>query len=76
LRWLITGGAFVFFMARLWVAATVLCTALSGFVAVAAVACCALWGGLSGLLCASLSFTVGAWRIGDMVELVETGDEP
>jgi len=76
LRWLIMGSAFVFVLERLGVSATVLWTALSGFVAVAAVAFFAMWSVLSNLLCAVLIFTVGPFRIGDVVELVDTTDKP
>jgi hypothetical protein len=68
LRWLIMGSALLFVLERLGVSATVLWTALSGFVAVAAVAFFAMWSVLSNLLCAILIFTVGpfhhrqAWR--------------
>ena len=76
LRWLIMGSAFVVVLGRLGVSATVLWTALSGFVAVAAVAFFAMWSVLSNLLCAILIFTIGPFRIGDVVELVETLDKP
>jgi len=45
-------------------------------VAVAAVAFFAMWSVLSNLLCAVLIFTVGPFRIGDVVELVDTLDKP
>ena len=73
LRWLIMGSALIVVAERLGVSATVLWTALSGFVAVAAVAFFAMWSVLSNLLCAVLIFTVGPFRIGDVVELVEIG---
>lgn len=76
LRWLIMGSALIFVLERLGVSVTVLWTALSGFVAVAAVAFFAMWSVLSNLLCAVLIFTVGPFRIGDVVELVETLDKP
>jgi small-conductance mechanosensitive channel len=76
LRWLIMGSAFVFVLGRLGVSATVLWTALSGFVAVAAVAFFAMWSVLSNLLCAVLIYTIGPFRIGDVVELVDTLDKP
>ena len=76
LRWLIMGSALIFVLERLGVSATVLWTALWGFVAVAAVAFFAMWSVLSNLLCAVLIFTVGPFRIGDVVELVETLDKP
>lgn len=75
LRWLIMGSALLFVLERLGVSATVLWTALSGFVAVAAVAFFAMWSVLSNLLCAVLIFTVGPFRIGDVVELVDTTDK-
>jgi len=76
LRWLIMGTAFVAVLGRLGVSASVLWAALSGFVAVAAVAFFAMWSVLSNLLCAVLIFTVGPFRIGDVVELVDTLDKP
>ena len=76
LRWLIMGSALLFVLERLGVSATVLWTALSGFVAVAAVAFFAMWSVLSNLLCAVLIFTVGPFHIGDVVELVDTLDKP
>ena len=76
LRWLIMGSALIFVLERLGVSATVLWTALSGFVAVAAVAFFAMWSVLSNLLCAILIFTVGPFRLGDLVELVDTVDKP
>ena len=76
LRWFIMGSAFVIVLGQLGVSATVLWTALSGFVAVAAVAFFAMWSVLSNLLCAVLIFTVGPFRIGDVVELVDTLDKP
>ncbi|RJX76399.1 mechanosensitive ion channel family protein [Pseudomonas sp. LS-2] len=76
LRWLIMGTAFVAVLGRLGVSASVLWAALSGFVAVAAVAFFAMWSVLSNLLCAVFIFTMGPFRIGDMVELVDTTDKP
>ncbi|KQQ53723.1 hypothetical protein ASF84_18115 [Pseudomonas sp. Leaf127] len=76
LRWFIMGSAFVVVLGRLGVSATVLWTALSGFVAVAAVAFFAMWSVLSNLLCAVMIFTIGPFRIGDIVELVDTLDKP
>jgi len=76
LRWLIMGSAVLVALERLGVSATVLWTALSGFVAVAAVAFFAIWSVLSNLLCAILIYTVGPFRLGDVVELVEATDKP
>ena len=76
LRWFIMGSAVIVVLERLGVSATVLWTALSGFVAVAAIAFFAMWSVLSNLLCAVLIFTVGPFRIGDIVELLDTLDKP
>ncbi|WP_339479564.1 MULTISPECIES: mechanosensitive ion channel family protein [unclassified Pseudomonas] len=76
LRWLIMGAAVLVVLERLGVSATVLWTALSGFVAVAAVAFFAIWSVLSNLFCAVLIYTVGPFRLGDVVELVDTTDKP
>ena len=76
LRWFIMGSASVIVLGQLGVSATVLWTALSGFVAVAAVAFFAMWSVLSNLLCAVLIYTIGPFRIGDVVELVDTLDKP
>ena len=76
IRWLIIGGALIMVLERFGVSATVIWTAFSGFVAVAAVAFFAMWSVLSNLLCAVLIMTVGPFRLGDMVELVESFDKP
>lgn len=76
IRWLITGGAAIMVLERLGVSATVLWTAFSGFVAVAAVAFFAMWSVLSNLLCAVLIMTTGPFRLGDVVELVESFEKP
>lgn len=52
LRWLIMGSALLFVLERLGVSATVLWTALSGFVAVAAVAVSSLFGACCPTCCA------------------------
>ncbi|WP_028241460.1 mechanosensitive ion channel domain-containing protein [Stutzerimonas azotifigens] len=76
LRWFIIGGALIMILERFGVSATVLWTAISGFVAVAAVAFFAIWSVLSNLLCSVLILTVGPFRIGDLVELVDAADKP
>lgn len=76
IRWLIIGGALIMVLERFGVSATVLWTAFSGFVAVAAVAFFAMWSVLSNLLCAALIMAVGPFRLGDVVELVENFDKP
>lgn len=76
IRWFIIGSSLIMVLERFGVSATVLWTAFSGFVAVAAVAFFAIWSVLSNLLCAVLIMTVGPFRIGDVVELVESFDKP
>lgn len=71
-------GAAAFFWAlqRLGVSGPVLWTAFTGFVTVGAVAFFAAWSVLSNLFCTLLIFLTGAFRMGDLVELLETGDKP
>lgn len=76
IRWFIIGGALIMVLERFGVSATVLWTAFSGFVAVAAIAFFAIWSVLSNLLCAVLILTVGPFRLGDLVELAESVDKP
>ena len=76
LRWLIMGSAFMLVLERLGVSAQVLWTALTGFVAVAAVAFFAIWSVLSNLFCALLIVTLTPFRIGDCVEVIESADKP
>ncbi|WP_415845698.1 mechanosensitive ion channel domain-containing protein [Stutzerimonas zhaodongensis] len=76
IRWFIIGGALIMVLERVGVSATVIWTAFSGFVAVAAVAFFAIWSVLSNLLCAVLIMTFGPFRLGDLVELVESSDKP
>nr|WP_298146693.1 mechanosensitive ion channel family protein [uncultured Pseudomonas sp.] len=76
LRWLIMGSALLLVLERLGVSAQVLWAALTGFVAVAAVAFFAIWSVLSNLFCALLIVTLSPFRIGDSVEIIETADKP
>lgn len=76
LRWLIMGSAFMLVLERVGVSAEVLWTAFTGFAAVAAVAFFAIWSVLSNLFCAVLIFTLGPFRHGDVVEVLESGDKP
>lgn len=76
IRWLILGSAFMLVLERFGVSATTLWTAFTGFVAVAAVAFFAAWSVLSNLFCATLIFTVGPFRIGDIIEVLEGADKP
>ncbi|WP_107328756.1 mechanosensitive ion channel family protein [Metapseudomonas otitidis] len=76
LRWMILGSAFMLVLERLGVSAEVLWTAITGFTAVAAVAFFAIWSVLSNMFCAVLIFSLGPFRLGDTVEVVESADKP
>lgn len=76
LRWFVMGSALILVLERVGVSATVLWTAVSGFVAVAAIAFFAIWSVLSNLLCAVLILTVGPFRLGDVVEIIESAEKP
>lgn len=75
-RWLIMGSALLMVLERLGVSATVLWTAITGFTAVAAVAFFAIWSVLSNMFCALLIFTMGPFRIGDTLEVIDSADKP
>ena len=76
LRWLIIGSALMLVLERLGVSAQVLWTALTGFVAVAAIAFFAIWSVLSNMFCALLIVTLSPFRIGDSVEIIDSADKP
>jgi small-conductance mechanosensitive channel len=76
MRWLIVGSALMLVLERLGVSAEVLWGALTGFAAVAAVAFFAIWSVLSNMFCALLIFSMGPFRIGDLVELLDGADKP
>lgn len=76
IRWLVIGSALMMILERLGVSASVLWTALTGFVAVAAIAFFAIWSVLSNIFCAALIFIVGPFRLGDRVEVMESADKP
>ncbi|KAF7597755.1 MAG: mechanosensitive ion channel protein MscS [Candidatus Dactylopiibacterium carminicum] len=73
---LIFSGALLWSLERMGVSGSVLWTAFTGFAAVGAVAFFAAWSVLSNLFCALLIYTTRAFRAGDLVELVEKGNEP
>ncbi len=58
------------------VSATVLWTAFTSFAAVGAVAFFAAWSVLSNIFCSFLILTTRAFRVGDLVELLENGEKP
>jgi len=75
-RAIIVGGAALVVLERLGVSASVLWTAFTGFATVGAVAFFAAWSVLSNLFCAFLIFTVGPFRVGDHIELLDTAEKP
>ena len=75
IRWLVMGSALMLILERVGVSASVLWTALTGFLAVAALAFFAIWSVLSNIFCAALIFTVGPFRLGDRVEVLESADK-
>lgn len=75
-RWLIIAGAALLVLERLGVSAGVLWSAFTGFATVGAVAFFAAWSVLSNLFCAFLIFTVGPFRVGDHIEVLDTAEKP
>ncbi len=73
---LITATALLLILDHMGVSAPVLWTALTGFVAVAAVAFFAAWSVLSNIFCMFLIVTTRLFRLYDHVELLEGGDKP
>ena len=70
-RWLIVAGSLLLVLERLGVSASVLWSAFTGFATVGAVAFFAAWSVLSNLFCAFLIFTVGPFRVGDHIEVLD-----
>lgn len=75
-RWLIIAGSVLLVLERLGVSASVLWSAFTGFATVGAVAFFAAWSVLSNLFCAFLIFTVGPFRVGDHIEVLDTAEKP
>ena len=75
-RWLIIAGSVLLILERLGVSASVLWSAFTGFATVGAVAFFAAWSVLSNLFCAFLIFTVGPFRVGDHIEVLDTAENP
>lgn len=75
-RWLIIAGAVLLILERLGVSASVLWSAFTGFATVGAVAFFAAWSVLSNLFCAFLILTVGPFRVGDHIEVLDTAEKP
>ena len=75
-RWFIIAAALLLILERLGMSATVLWTAFTGFATVGAVAFFAAWSVLSNLFCAVLIMTVGPFRLGDYIEVLDTAEKP
>ena len=75
LRWAILLGTTLLVLELMGVSATVLWTAFTSFATVGAVAFFAAWSVLSNLFCALLIFTVGPFRVGDVIEVLDTADK-
>jgi small-conductance mechanosensitive channel len=73
---LISLAAILLVLKRLGVSAEVLWGAVTGFLAVAAVAFFAAWSVLSNIFCAVLVLATRPFRLGDYIEVLETGDKP
>jgi small-conductance mechanosensitive channel len=72
----ITAAALLLILEQLGVSATVLWTALTGFVAVGAVAFFAAWSVLSNIFCTFLIIATRPFRLHDHIELIENGEKP
>jgi small-conductance mechanosensitive channel len=70
------GCAVAWALERVGVSGAVLWAAFTGFATVGAVAFFAVWSVLSNLFCALLIYTTRAFRVGDLIELLESGDKP
>ena len=60
----------------LGVSAKVLWSSVTGFLTVAAVAFFAAWSVLSNIFCALLLLTTRPFRVGDYIEVLESGEKP
>ena len=68
-------GTALLILERMGVSAMVLWTAFTGFATVGAVAFFAAWSVLSNLFCALLIFAVGPFRVGDVIEVLDTAEK-
>jgi len=73
---LITTIALLLVLEQLGVSASVLWTAITGFVAVAAIAFFAGWSVLSNTFCTLLIVTTRPFRLHDHIEVLENGEKP
>ena len=68
--------AILLVLKSLGVSAKVLWSGVTGFLAVAAVAFFAAWSVLSNTFCALLLLTTRPFRVGDSIEVLESGEKP
>jgi small-conductance mechanosensitive channel len=68
--------AFLLVLKSMGVSARVLWSAVTGFLAVAAIAFFAAWSVLSNTFCALLLLTTRPFRVGDYIEVLESGEKP
>lgn len=68
--------AILLVLKSLGVSAKVLWSGVTGFLAVAAVAFFAAWSVLSNIFCALLLLATRPFRVGDYIEVLESGDKP
>lgn len=72
---LITAGALLLALQQLGMSTTVVWTALTGFVAVGAIAFFAAWSVLSNIFCTVLIITTRLFRLHDRIEILENGEK-
>jgi small-conductance mechanosensitive channel len=72
---LITAGAVLLALQQLGVSTTVVWTALTGFIAVGAIAFFAAWSVLSNIFCSLLIITTRLFRLHDWIEILENGEK-
>ncbi|HMN44256.1 MAG TPA: mechanosensitive ion channel [Povalibacter sp.] len=72
---LITAGAVLLALQQLGVSTTVVWTALTGFIAVGAIAFFAAWSVLSNIFCTVLIITTRLFRLHDRIEILENGEK-
>jgi len=72
---LITAGAVLLALQQLGMSTTVIWTALTGFIAVGAIAFFAAWSVLSNIFCSLLIITTRLFRLHDWIEILENGEK-
>lgn len=72
---LITAGAVLLALQQLGMSTTVIWTALTGFIAVGAIAFFAAWSVLSNIFCTVLIISTRLFRLHDWIEILENGEK-